>query len=35
MTALLSLPTENLIDILIAAPTSRTLLRLSNVDRRM
>jgi hypothetical protein len=35
MTTLLSLPNEILIDILIAAPTTRTLLSLTNVNRRM
>lgn len=35
MVTLLSLPTEILIDILAAAPTTRTLLRLSCVNRRM
>ena len=35
MTTLPSLPTEILINLLIAAPTSRTLLRLSYVNRRL
>ena len=35
MTTLLSLPNEILIEILIVAPTTRTLLRLTNVNRRM
>ena len=35
MTTLLSLPSEIIIDILIAAPTTRTLLRLSCVSRRI
>ena len=35
LTTLLSLPTEILIDILIAAPSTRTLGRLSNASRRL
>jgi hypothetical protein len=35
MTTLLSLPTEILINILVAAPNTRTLLYLSNVSRRL
>lgn len=35
MASLLSLPNEILINILIAAPTTRTLLRFSSVNRRM